>query len=187
MTLTKRDANLSLDLDCSTAIFSDDRRYRYELRRRWGDGPWLLWVLLNPSTADEHLNDPTVTKLVRWSRLEWASKGYGGLILCNLFGWRATSPKDLFAAENKGIDIVGKRNNDVLCAASREAPDAIVGWGVTGSYVTRRHGRLEKRDRRVASMLTAKCFGYNNDGTPKHPLYLPYSEPLELFTYRHPK
>jgi hypothetical protein len=145
-------------------------------------------VLLNPSTADEHINDPTVTKIVRWSSLEWQSKGYGGLILCNLFAWRATSPKDLFTAEAKGLDIVGERNNDVLCAAAREAADAIVGWGVHGRCVTRdRHGRPEERDRRVASMLTAKCFGYNNDGTPKHPLYLPYSDPLELFTWRHPK
>jgi hypothetical protein len=80
--------------DFAGAIFDDKRRvYRYVLWWRWGDATKrCLFIMLNPSTADEHVLDPTVKKCVKWAR----SWGFGALDVCNLFAWRATDPSELY-------------------------------------------------------------------------------------------
>src|SRR5262245_35048856 len=73
------------------AEFSDDRVYRWRLWRRWDHGPMLMVVGLNPSTADEHTDDPTVRRCIGYAK-RW---GYAGLRMLNVFPYRATDPREL--------------------------------------------------------------------------------------------
>jgi hypothetical protein len=122
-------------------------------------------MMLNPSTADENSNDPTVERCERRAR-EW---GYGGLIVTNIFAWRSTDPRALLEID----DPIGPENDAVIVRAVSLARDTICAWGVHGwmrgvNLVT---GPL------VGVGLYALCF--TNDGTPGHPLYVPYSaEPV---------
>ena len=142
------------------AVFSKSRHYRYSLWRTWDkDKPKILFICLNPSTADEAHNDPTVWRCVNFAR----DMGYGGVVVCNIFALRATHPGELYKAE----DPVGA-GNDVMIKASAIRCDRVVvyAWG--------NHGRLMDRGSEVVDMLgPAKCFGVNKTGEPKHPLYQP--------------
>jgi len=152
----------------STAVLSEDRIYRYALYRRWDDAlPNLVWIGLNPSTADEIIDDPTVRRIVDFSKA-W---NYGGAVLLNLFGLRATDPKDLRTAS----DPVGPANDAALTKLC-EGHEVILAWGV--------HGGLHGRDETVTDLLrTANprqvyCLGRTKGGHPKHPLYLAKKTPL---------
>jgi hypothetical protein len=79
----------------SSATFDDTRKYRYTLLRYWGpstDMPLVLFIGLNPSTADEKVLDPTVRKCCIWAK-EW---GYGGMIMMNVYAFRSTDPRGYF-------------------------------------------------------------------------------------------
>jgi len=152
----------------STAVLSENRVYRYALYRQWEDDlPPLVWIGLNPSTADETVDDPTVRRVVGFSKM-W---GYGGVILLNLFGLRATNPKELRTAS----DPVGPANNTALKQIC-DGREVILAWGT--------HGGLHGRDKAVTELLqTANprqvyCLGRTKDGYPKHPLYLAKKTPL---------
>jgi hypothetical protein len=148
----------------SHAVISPDGLYRYLLTRCWShDGPVLFWVCLNPSTADAETDDPTVRRLVGFSK-RW---GYGGLALLNLFALRATNPKEL----ERAADPVGPDNDRTILGCCTECPRAevVLAWGA--------HGGLLMRDRQVLTLLrseTARIYtlGRTKDGHPKHPLYL---------------
>ncbi len=141
-------------------------RYRYALGRQWGPGPEALFVLLNPSTADAALDDPTLRRCIGFARRE----GCGASRTVNLFAWRATAPKDLAAAMAAGQDGVGRRNR----AALGEALDAcdgpaIVGWGA--------HPLAAPRGAALARLAAARgrplhCLGLTKTGQPRHPLYI---------------
>lgn len=110
--------------------FSDDRLYRYRLEAKVSDiEKTCLWILLNPSKADEIRSDPTVTRckgfLKRW--------GYGRLIVCNLFALRSTDPSRLYTHP----DPVGPDNNFYLLAALREADLVVLAWGNHGAFKSR--------------------------------------------------
>lgn len=151
------------------AEFSDCARYRYRLLITWDHNlPTLAFCMLNPSTADEYENDPTVERCQRRA-LAW---GYGGLIVVNLFALRSTDPKYLYADR----DPTGGRYNDrAIIGAARGADKIVLGWG--------NHGDLHGRGEFVKAMLAewtpgkAHYLAMNNSGHPAHPLYLPY----ELF------
>ncbi len=165
----------------SGAVFSPDRRYRYLLWRRWSDdppgargagqAPWALFVLLNPSTADETVNDPTVERCQRRAM----KAGYGGMVVLNIFALRSTDPSALY---EEG-DPVGRRNDRYIRFAVHRIPDVVCGWGTHGAHLD--------RGRKVLDLLTTigvrpQAFGLTQQGQPKHPLYLPYSlapTPLE--------
>ena len=88
----------------SGAVFSDCRKYRYALWRIWDGNKSLAMIIgLNPSTADETLNDPTITRCINFAR-SWE---YGGVLVANLFGFRATSPNELRVYH----EPVGKEND----------------------------------------------------------------------------
>jgi hypothetical protein len=148
------------------ATFSACGVYRYRLWRRWrGDGaPALCFLMLNPSTADEVTNDATVSRCgERATRL-----GFGALEVVNLFALRSTDPAALY----RHHDPVGRENDDAILAAARACKLVICGWG--------NHGALHHRGRSVLAMLTANritphALRLNADGSPAHPLYLPYS------------
>jgi len=146
------------------AIFDADRVYRYRLWRAWGDpSRRCLFIMLNPSTADEFRLDPTIRRCVGFAR-DW---GYGAVDICNLFAMRATSPRILYEAEKRGDDSVGPRNDDAIVDAVSRAERVIVAWGT--------HGALGGRAADVTRLLArAKIYrlGVNADGSPRHPLYV---------------
>lgn len=140
------------------ALLSPCGRYRYELTRRWATGPLVGWVMLNPSRADAHLDDPTVRRCVGFAR-RW---GYGGLIIRNLYALRATDP----AALSTDPDPVGP-DNDAHLSRCGEQDLTVIAWGARGA----------DRARVVLSLLAAHGvrphqLGVTADGQPRHPLYL---------------
>lgn len=160
----------------SGATFSDDRVHRYKLWRVWDDSkPIVLWVLLNPSTADETVDDPTLRRAIAFSKRE----GFGGLIFTNLFAFRATDPKDMKAA----ADPIGPGNDEVILCEAIAAGTVICAWGSHGSF----RGRASQVVRMLTDQLLAPrkprllCLGKTRSGQPKHPLYLSKKTPLEVY------
>lgn len=159
---------------CSVAVFSACGRYRYSLSRRWGDGMVYGYVMLNPSTADEARNDPTIERCERRAKQD----GAGGIIILNLFAFRATKPADLF----RQPDPVGPMNDTVLGRDLAHVDRVVCGWGTHGAY----HGRGAE----VAAMLRAKAIplwhlGLTKHGHPRHPLYIPYRQKPEPWVVNH--
>lgn len=143
----------------ATARLSLDGVYRYELGRRWGGGPPVCWVMLNPSTADAAVDDRTIRKCMKFTRT-W---GRSALVVVNLFAFRATKP----AAMKAAADPVGPENDDAILAAVDGAALTIVAWGA--------HGSLLGRGPAVAAMLEEVplyALATNDDGSPQHPLYI---------------
>jgi len=143
----------------ATAIFSPDRKFRYFLTRTWdANAPLVAFICLNPSTADEFHDDPTVRRCLAYAR-DW---GYGGLLVANLFALRTTDPRGL----RKVHDPVGPDNDTWIKRAAARSDLCIAAWG--------NGGRLHGRGRIVRNMLPhLHCLGVNHSGEPAHPLYLP--------------
>lgn len=144
------------------ARFSPCRTYRYRLWRAWGDGPRLVFLMLNPSTADETANDPTVERCERRAR----KAGFGGVEVVNIFALRSTDPSALYSHR----DPVGP-DNDASILAACALRTVVCAWGA--------HGTLYGRGERVRAMLVAHgiaphMLALNTDGTPRHPLYVSY-------------
>jgi hypothetical protein len=140
------------------AVFSLDRTYRYRLDRAWGDGPRVLWVMLNPSTADAFVEDPTVKRCMSFTRA-W---GYKGLTVVNLFAMRSPYPADLLHHD----DPVGPGNDDFIAVQALQAAVVVAAWGA--------HRFAGQRGTEVMKILgsRAKCLGITKDGLPRHPLYV---------------
>lgn len=156
----------------SVARYSACLLYRTELTRIWDHGrPKLLFVLLNPSTATEIQNDPTVERCERRAR----ALGQGGFRVTNIFALRSTDPRGLYAA----ADPVGPGNDDAIADGADWADRVLCGWGT--------HGSLHDRGHRVQALLarTAKPLfhlGLTRSGAPRHPLYVAYAtQPLPWF------
>ena len=148
------------------AAFDPTRRYRYRLWRAWGsDRRRVLWVMLNPSTADESTNDRTIAKCVKFTR----AFGWDGLEVCNLFAWRATDPKTL---KPLGINAIGPDNDAAILTAARAAVLVIAAWGTHGALLDR--GSIITRSIQSAG-VQIYCLAVTKDGHPQHPLYLPDS------------
>ena len=110
------------------AFLSEDRMYRYGLSRVWDKSrPYVLFIGLNPSTADENKDDPTIRRCVDYV-CKW---GYGGLKMANLFAYRATLPSDL----RKAKEPIGVDNDKYIKELSKSAAITIVAWGNDGSYL----------------------------------------------------
>ena len=148
------------------AIFSQCRKYRYVLRRRVGWGPsTCLFIMLNPSTADEEQEDPTVRRCMDYVH-RW---GYGVLVVCNIFALRATDTAWLYRAP----DPVGPENDAYILDEGSRADCVVAAWG--------NHGALHGRSQAVRAFLSdvvVKCLGTNRSGEPKHPLYIARDQPL---------
>lgn len=155
----------------SGAKFSGNREYRYRLWRTWDSATLpALFILLNPSTADETKNDPTVERCERRAR----TMGFGGLVVANLFALRSTDPKALYSHS----DPVGEINDLAILSAAVNAGIIICGWGRHGAYLSRGD---HVRALLVKHNISMHCLGINKDGSPKHPLYVAYDVwPLEL-------
>lgn len=154
----------SHDTQFNGAIFSEDRVYRYLLRRKIGvQRTTCLFMMLNPSTADEKRNDPTVTRCIGFAK-HW---GFGRLEVCNIFAYRATDPKELYDLEYPS-QVIGPDNDMHIRHAIERADRVVCAWG--------NHGVLFGRGIfiREAIMLQDRfplAFKITNKGQPIHPLY----------------
>jgi hypothetical protein len=148
------------------AIFSDCERYRYKLWRTWDDFPKVNFLMLNPSTADELVNDPTIERCERRAK----TMGFGGLIVTNLFAFRATRPEDMKAMQQAAI---GDDNDINIHAAAIESQMVVCAWGKDGGYLGRAAYVIESLKEQYAAKLHS--LKVNDDGSPQHPLYVAYS------------
>lgn len=142
------------------AFITPDGLYRYVLTRDWSDGAPLKTVVfigLNPSTADAELDDPTIRRCVGFARA-W---GYNRLLMVNLFAFRATDPADM----KRAADPEGEFNAPTVGGASHAADLTVVAWGTHGAF--RDQGR-----RYLTGLKNPYHLGLTKDGFPKHPLYL---------------
>jgi hypothetical protein len=164
------DATLSLPLDLdSGATFDARRHYRYRLWRSWGTGRRCVFVGLNPSTADETKDDPTIRKCMGFAR-RW---GFGVLEMVNLFAWRCTDPEHL---PDAAPEHVGPDNDAALADAFDGAHRIVWAWGRHSPPVQRLvRARIESGPWRL---LRTRCqtgtLGRAQDGSPRHPLRLAY-------------
>ena len=150
----------------STAVYSDCERYRYSLTRTWDpDGRKALFVMLNPSTATEVQNDPTVERCERRAR----ALGFGAFRVTNIFAFRATDPRVMRAA----ADPVGPANDTAIAEGAPWADQIICAWGTHGAHLDR-GSRVEALLR--ATALPLYHLGLSKAGHPKHPLYIPYAQ-----------
>jgi len=156
----------------AAAVFdSTAREYRYLLTRIWDPAVApVVFLMLNPSTADALEDDPTIRRCISFARREKV----GGLVVVNLFGLRSTDPRALLHHP----DPVGRHNDAFVRQATDMASTVVCAWGAAG--VT------GDRAREVTRALTARrvplrCLGTTSTGQPRHPLYLPKTAVLEPF------
>ena len=142
-------------------VFSPDRRYRYVLWREWGlaaHSPYVMFVGLNSSTANEDENDPTIRRCIGFTKA-W---GFSALCMTNLFAYAARDPREM----KRQSDPVGPENDVWLERCAKDSSLIIIAWGV--------HGKYKDRDRAVERLLSYRdlyCVGLTKDGHPRHPLY----------------
>lgn len=162
--------------------FSPCQKYRYTLVHSWkkvnesfvqidpqeGEKWRIMWIGLNPSTANaEHLDN--TLRRIRWFSDKW---GFRSFVMTNLFAYRATQPRDMLLQ----TDPIGPENNLLLASEVMFAEMVIACWGTHGSHLA--------RDASVRKLINAPlfCLGVNGDGSPKHPLYVPGRQKPILFS-----
>ena len=152
----------------SCVWYSPCETYRYGLSRTWDTAlPSMLFLMLNPSTADEFRNDPTVARCETRAR----RMGYGTVLIANIFAFRATKPEDL----KRASDPEGSENDAVLWEWAGKADMIIAAWGVHGSH--------RNRCRDMARVLpdATHQLGLTKQGHPRHPLYVSFSKQPDLW------
>jgi hypothetical protein len=155
-----------------SAVVSDCGKYRYHLYRKVGESRRAAtFIMLNPSTADHEVDDPTIRKVMGFAR-RW---GCDELHVVNLFAFRATKPADL----REATDPVGPENRDWLRRAVELACDGpvVCAWGTHGAYM----GQDEAVLGWIGGLCQPVCLGMTRDGHPRHPLYVSYSAELRAF------
>lgn len=154
-----------------SAVISDCGKYRYFLDRKVSDESGnMLFIMLNPSTADAELDDPTIRKCMGFAKRE----GYGTVTVVNLFAWRATKVSDMKSADAP----IGNHNDACIKAQAIKADVVVCAWGI--------HGNHKHRAEKVLKMLheekvSLQCLGTTKDKHPKHPCYLSYTANLEPY------
>jgi hypothetical protein len=156
------------------AIISDCQRYRYQLTRSWDGTASLPFVMLNPSTADASNDDPTIRRCMSFAKRE----GAGGIVVANLFAFRATSPSDMKAA----ADPFGPDNELTLRCLARAAVASskliVCAWGTHGDEFGTNLLAMAIFQQEGAQLV---CLGKTKDGHPRHPLYVKGDQPLVPF------
>ena len=147
-----------------TADFSDDRRHRHSLTRRWaGDNPSMCaFVGLNPSIADSFVDDPTIRRCIGFAR-EW---GYSGLVMLNIFDLVSTDPKGLRQVD----DPVSEENEGAFHEMLPKCDLVVCAWGTHGGYLNQGRVALEWIE---ATAHVPHVLRLTKHGHPSHPLYLP--------------
>ena len=148
------------------AVMSTDALYRYQLSRCWdltGTLPILVFLMLNPSTANEVVPDATTRRCITFAR----AAGYGGLVLVNLYALRSRRPQVL----QTHADPIGAMNDEHIRAVVRRYRQVVCAWGAVG------HRSRLARMREVVALVQGAggnllCLDTTQDGHPRHPLYL---------------
>lgn len=153
----------------NSAAFSADefRIYRYDLTRQWGPGTQHVWVMLNPSTADETLDDPTIRRCINFSKL-W---GAGRLVVVNLYAMRATRPAKLLDVD----DPEGPENARYVRQhiTAHQTTMVIAAWGAYVDKLTVVNaGRVFIELTAHVAQKPVRCLGRTRSGAPRHPLYV---------------
>lgn len=153
------------------ATISPCGKYRYWLERRWDESKdYLNFIMLNPSTADAEQDDPTIRKCIGFAK----NMGYGGIHVTNLFAYRATDPSDLAKCPSP----IGPDNGNFIEAGILSAPVTICAWGSNKMAAA-----LAPKLAVVLKKCRAMALRINRDGSPAHPLYVPYSvDPVDFTT-----
>ena len=165
------------EVDDRGADFSPCRQYRYALWRHWdwqGHANCVMFIGLNPSTADETDNDTTISKCIGFAK-KW---GYGGIYMLNLFAFKATHPSEMFRAAYP----IGPGNDEALAYHRTRCGLIVAAWGAGPSKSE--HGwkwlhRVEDVKRVISKPLW--CLGTTKDGSPRHPSRIGYATERELF------
>lgn len=147
-----------------TAVLSEDGVYRYRLARWWGgDHRAAIFVMLNPSTADAEVDDPTIGRCVGFAQ----SWGMGGLVVVNLYALRSTDPKGLW----KSPDPVGPTNDEHLREVAETA--AMCDWPLVAAWgANARPDRVAQVRALPGMQKQLSHLGLTKAGAPRHPLYL---------------
>jgi hypothetical protein len=186
------------------ASFSADGRFRYWLLRKWdqlpsappnvidrggaGQAPHpeqtfpMIFICLNPSTADHMQNDPSVTRMMNFAKRE----GCGGLVVMNVFALRSTDPKALLRAHSP----MGPYNLEMIRMQTQpmgyppRQPVVVAAWGAHVTHKQLRPGAAEVERTLYHTGVKVSCLGTTKSGYPKHPLYLPADTPLRPYSVR---
>lgn len=164
----------------SICVEGDDHRLgdlslRYRLTQLWGDGPRVCFVMLNPSTADAHQDDPTLTRCTRFAHDIYNA---GSLDIVNLYAYRTPNPDDLKRLIRETDDyhglpgyghyiVSGQHNELYIGTAVTEADVVVAAWGFHADTAWVRHHTSG-----VLDSVELVCLGTTKDGAPRHPLML---------------
>lgn len=152
-----------------TAKISECGKYRYLLTRpatAQSERGTALFVMLNPSTADSDVDDPTIRRCRGFAE-QW---GCNGIVVANLYAYRATNPKEL----KKPDDPIGPENDRHLHKLALEFEDVVFAWG--SNAPADRAAQVADIFQRYGRRIW--CLGATKAGAPRHPLYIPYSQSL---------
>ena len=145
------------------AEFSIDKKERYSLKREWDNSKnKILYIMLNPSLADDKNDDPTIRRLINFTK----KFNYGGFLVGNIFTTITPNPKEL--DKSKGMS---DKNFEELIKLINKVDQIVYAWGSS----------IEEPQLLKKLVLNPKCFGKNLNGTPKHPLYVPSQTKLINF------
>jgi len=145
------------------AEFSIDKKERYSLKREWDKSKnKILYIMLNPSLADDKNDDPTIRRLVSFTK----KYNYGGFLVGNIFTTITPNPKEI--DKSKGIS---DKNFEKLLKLINKVDQIVYAWG----------DNIEEPQLLKELVLNPKCFGKNLNGSPKHPLYIPSETKLINF------
>jgi len=157
-------APIDISIRKSAVLGGHDQRYRYELRRVWDDGlPLLVVCMLNPSRADHQVNDPTILALIHFARL-W---GYGGILVVNLWAYRASSPAEMMAASEPFGPENGHHIEQAMLYARANGGRLLAAWGNGGDFEDRAEWFCARARMHGVELI---CLGTTKGWCPKHPM-----------------
>lgn len=163
------------ETDHGRAILSNCGTYRYTLERAWASIPrYVLWLMLNPSTADASVNDATIRRCLGFAK----SWGFTGILVGNLYAYRSTDPRELWREAAAGVDVVGPENARHVAGLIRRSSLVVCAWGQVGPVRQARFDTLQELRRQDAPFLHPHVLRLNEGpgpdrrGEPSHPLRL---------------
>lgn len=145
------------------AEFCSENKNRFVLKREWNkSNKKILFIMFNPSKANETKDDPTIRRLINFSK----KFNYGGLIVGNLYTYISSNPNKIDRSQN-----ISKKNIKILAKLINSVTDVVYAWGNNTD------------EPNILKQLVDRpmCLGKNKDGSPKHPLYLPSNSKLLKF------
>lgn len=154
-----------INLEKKNAVISECEKYRYLLSRGDCLNP-MVFIMLNPSTADAYLDDPTIRRCLGFAK----SGGHDGIIVINLYAFRSPNPKDLLQTQ----DPVGSENDQHIANVLMRHKTVVCGWGSNAppDRVGNVMAILKQHN------VNVLCLGMNKNGSPKHPLYISANQTL---------